>query len=123
VTFTPQSANGLVKMSNNQQNNYRGNNNGNAQGGNGYQNTRDANIAGTIYTYEKWHQIQQENKDRFESRQDILNPINYASYNEYLRSMTKHFNLDNPAPFISARSWVMMNLNTSELMFAKQEKM
>lgn len=36
--------------------------------------------------------------------------------------MTKHFNLDNPAPFISARSWVMMNLNTSELMFAKQEK-
>ena len=36
--------------------------------------------------------------------------------------MTKYFNLDNPAPFISARSWIMMNLNTSEVMFAKQEK-
>jgi hypothetical protein len=36
--------------------------------------------------------------------------------------MTKHFNLDNPAPFISARSWCMMNINTCELMFAKQEK-
>jgi hypothetical protein len=74
------------------------------------------------YTYEKWQQIQQQNKDKFDSRQDILNPMNYGSYNEYLRSMTKHFNLDNPAPFISARSWIMMNLNTSEIMFAKQEK-
>ena len=36
--------------------------------------------------------------------------------------MTKYFNLDNPAPFISARSWIMMNIKTSEVMFAKQEK-
>ena len=77
---------------------------------------------GNNYTYERWQQIQQQNKDKFDSRQDILNPMNYGSYNEYLRSMTKHFNLDNPAPFISARSWIMMNLNTSEIMFAKQEK-
>ena len=51
-----------------------------------------------------------------------MNPINYDSYNDYLRSMTKFFNLDNPAPFISARSWTMMNINTGEIMFAKQEK-
>ena len=36
--------------------------------------------------------------------------------------MMKHFNLDNPAPFISARSWVMINLDTQEVMFAKEEK-
>jgi D-alanyl-D-alanine carboxypeptidase len=36
--------------------------------------------------------------------------------------MTKHFNLDNPAPFVSARSWVMMNQDTGEVMFAKEEK-
>ena len=34
----------------------------------------------------------------------------------------KHFNLDNPAPFVSARSWVMMNQDTNEIMFAKEEK-
>jgi len=36
--------------------------------------------------------------------------------------MTKYFNLDNPAPFVSARSWIMTNLNTGEVMFAKREK-
>ena len=36
--------------------------------------------------------------------------------------MINHFNLDNPAPFISARSWIMMNIDTGEPMFAKQEK-
>jgi hypothetical protein len=36
--------------------------------------------------------------------------------------MMKYFNLDNPAPFVSARSWVMMNIDTSEVMFAKEEK-
>ena len=51
-----------------------------------------------------------------------MNPMNYSSYNEYLRSMTKHFNLDFPAPFVSARSWVMMNLTTGDMMFAKQER-
>lgn len=35
--------------------------------------------------------------------------------------MTKYFNLDNPAPYLSSRSWVMMNLNTGEVMYAKQE--
>ena len=34
----------------------------------------------------------------------------------------KYFNLDNPAPFVSARSWVMMNQDTNEIMFAKEEK-
>ena len=41
---------------------------------------------------------------------------------EYLKSMTKYFNLDNPAPFITARSWVMMDMKNSEILFAKQEK-
>jgi serine-type D-Ala-D-Ala carboxypeptidase (penicillin-binding protein 5/6) len=36
--------------------------------------------------------------------------------------MMKYFNLDNPAPFVSARSWVMMNQDTNEIMFAKEEK-
>jgi len=36
--------------------------------------------------------------------------------------MTKFFNLDNPAPFVSAKSWVMTNLNTGEIMYGKQEK-
>ena len=35
--------------------------------------------------------------------------------------MTKYFNLDNPAPYLSARSWVMMNLDTGDIMYAKQE--
>lgn len=35
--------------------------------------------------------------------------------------MTKHFNLDNPAPYVSARSWIMTNLNTGETMYAKRE--
>jgi hypothetical protein len=51
-----------------------------------------------------------------------LNPINYGSYSDYLKQMINHFNLDNPAPFISARSWIMMNIDTGETMFAKQEK-
>ena len=36
--------------------------------------------------------------------------------------MTKHFNLDNPAPYVSARSWVMTDLNSGEILFAKREK-
>jgi len=115
VTYTPQSSS-IVKVSNHNQN------------GRGAQRTlysnadAPADTSSTVYTFERWQQIQQQNKDKFESRQDILNPINYNSYNEYLRSMTKHFNLDNPAPFISARSWAMYNIDTCELMFAKQEK-
>jgi len=35
--------------------------------------------------------------------------------------MTKYFNLDNPAPYLSARSWVMMNIDTRQIMYAKQE--
>ena len=61
-------------------------------------------------------------KDRYDSKNDIMNPMNYGSYQDYLRSMTKYFNLDNPAPFVSARSWIMMNIENSEVMFAKQEK-
>lgn len=34
----------------------------------------------------------------------------------------KFFNLDNPAPFVSARSWIMMNQDTNEVLFAKEEK-
>jgi len=60
---------------------------------------------------------------KFDQRQqDLFNPCNYSNYNEYLRTMTKHFNLDNPAPFISARSWVMMDIDKCEVLFAKQEK-
>jgi len=58
-------------------------------------------------------------KDRYDSKNDIMNPMNYGSYQDYLRSMTKYFNLDNPAPFVSARSWIMMNIENSEVMFAK----
>jgi D-alanyl-D-alanine carboxypeptidase (penicillin-binding protein 5/6) len=36
--------------------------------------------------------------------------------------MIKYFNLDNPAPYVTARSWVMTNLDTGEILFAKQEK-
>jgi serine-type D-Ala-D-Ala carboxypeptidase (penicillin-binding protein 5/6) len=36
--------------------------------------------------------------------------------------MTKFFNLDNPAPYVSARSWCIFNIDTGELMFAKREK-
>ena len=36
--------------------------------------------------------------------------------------MIKHFNLDNPAPYVTARSWIMTNMDTGELLFAKQEK-
>ena len=51
----------------------------------------------------------------------MFNPDTYQSYSEYLKIMTKYFNSDNPAPFISARSWVMMNRDTKQLMYAKQE--
>ena len=36
--------------------------------------------------------------------------------------MMKYFNLDNPAPYVSARSWIMTNMDTGELLYAKQEK-
>jgi len=39
-----------------------------------------------------------------------------------MKHMTKYFNLDNPAPYVSARSWVMTNLDTGEILYAKQEK-
>jgi D-alanyl-D-alanine carboxypeptidase (penicillin-binding protein 5/6) len=35
--------------------------------------------------------------------------------------MIKYFNLDNPAPYVTARSWIMTNLDTGEIMFAKRE--
>ena len=50
---------------------------------------------------------------------DLFNPDNYTSQMEYLKSMTKYFNLDNPAPFITARSWCMMDLKSGDLLFAK----
>jgi len=36
--------------------------------------------------------------------------------------MTKYFNLEHPAPYVSARSWIMTNLDTGEVMYAKREK-
>lgn len=39
-----------------------------------------------------------------------------------MKAMTKYFNLDNPAPYVSARSWIMTDINTGECLFAKQEK-
>ena len=51
----------------------------------------------------------------------MFNPDNHATYQDYIKIMTKYFNLDNPAPYLSARSWCMMNLDTGEVMFAKQE--
>lgn len=60
--------------------------------------------------------------NQYNIQNDIFNPDYYSCYTDYLRQMTKYFNLDNPAPFISARSWVMMNLKTHELMYAKMEK-
>jgi D-alanyl-D-alanine carboxypeptidase len=52
----------------------------------------------------------------------ITAPSSYASYNDYLKNMIKYFNLDNPAPYVTARSWVMTNLDTGEVLFAKQDK-
>ena len=49
----------------------------------------------------------------------MLNPNNYESYQDFLKAMTKNFNLDNPAPFVSARSWSLFNIDIGELMFAK----
>ena len=89
---------------------------------NNFSNGNGLNMTENQYTFERWQQIQQQNKDKFDSRSDILNPINYGSYNEYLKAMTKHFNLDHPAPFLTAKSWIMMNINTCEIMFAKMEK-
>ena len=53
---------------------------------------------------------------------DFFLSSGYASYGDFYKNMTKFFNLDNPAPFVSAKSWVMTNLNTGELMYAKREK-
>jgi D-alanyl-D-alanine carboxypeptidase len=36
--------------------------------------------------------------------------------------MSKYFNLDSPAPWTSAKSWIMMNQDTGEVLFAKNEK-
>ena len=55
----------------------------------------------------------------YEAKQDIYNPDNYSSQGDYLKQMTKYFNLDNPAPYVTARSWVMMNLSNGEVMFDK----
>ena len=52
----------------------------------------------------------------------ITSPLNYPSYNDYLKNMIKYFNLDNPAPYVTARSWVMTSLDTGEILYAKQDK-
>ena len=57
----------------------------------------------------------------YQDKDAMFNPDTYSSYAEYVKIMTKYFNSDNPAPFISARSWVMMNRETKQVMFAKQE--
>ena len=48
----------------------------------------------------------------YQSKDDIFNPDNYNNFAEFFKHMTNHFNMTNPAPFISARSWAMMNLDT-----------
>ena len=58
----------------------------------------------------------------WDSRNDIFNADNYSSQTDYIKCMTKFFNLDNPAPFISARSWVMMDMDTEEVLYGKQDK-
>jgi len=55
------------------------------------------------------------------NKEDIYNPDNYPTFSEYFKAMTKIFNLDNPAPYFSARSWIMMNLKTREIMYAKNQ--
>lgn len=55
------------------------------------------------------------------NKMDMFNPDNHSSYQDYLKIMTKYFNLDNPAPYLSARSWVMVNMDKREIMYAKQE--
>lgn len=50
-------------------------------------------------------------------------PDYYNSYHEYIRAMMRHFNLDNPAPYISASSWVIQDLDNGETLFARQENM
>ncbi len=57
----------------------------------------------------------------YQEKEAMFNPDSYTSYSEYLKIMTKFFNSDNPAPFISARSWVMLNRETGQVMYAKQE--
>jgi len=53
---------------------------------------------------------------------DFFQQSGYSSYSDFYKNMTKFFNLDNPAPFVSAKSWIMTNLNTGEIMYAKREK-
>ena len=55
----------------------------------------------------------------YQNKDDIFNPDNYTCFSEYYKAMTKFFNLDNPVPFISARCWIMMNIDTKEVMYAK----
>jgi hypothetical protein len=52
----------------------------------------------------------------------MLNASHYNNYDEYIKNMIKLFNLDNPAPYVTARSWVMTSLETGEILFAKQDK-
>ena len=53
---------------------------------------------------------------------EFFQPQNYTCPSEFMKAMTKYFNLDNPAPYVSARSWIMTDINTGECLFAKQEK-
>ena len=50
---------------------------------------------------------------------DFFQPENYYSHSEFIKHMMKYFNLDNPAPYVSARSWVMTNMDTGEILYAK----
>jgi len=51
----------------------------------------------------------------------MFSPSYYPNYHEYIRAMTRHFNLDNPAPYISASAWCITDLDSNELYFARQE--
>ena len=53
----------------------------------------------------------------------MFNSDNHSSYGDYVKMMTKYFNLDNPAPFVSAKSWIMYNRDTNKIMYGKQENL
>ena len=88
------------------------------QGGTVQNNQNNTTTNSSQPASSQW-QIQQNNLKEYQSKDDIFNADNYSCFGEFFKSMTKHFNLDNPVPFISARSWIMMNMDTKEVMYAK----
>jgi len=65
--------------------------------------------------------VNSDSNHKFQSKMqdEFFQASTYSNYDEFMRMMTKYFNLDNPAPYISSRSWVMTDLDTGDVMFAK----